>query len=254
MGVSQPSLTKCLQRLESEFNTQLFQRSSKGLKLTSAGTKLQSEAQRLLVDFENLRSRILNSEQKIEGILKIGCHASVALYSLPHLLPSLMHENSDLNIALEHDLSRKITEAVISSRLDVGLVINPLAHPDLIIKKVAVDQVGFWQSTLSAKDVLLADLELAQTQSLLKKSKKGSSQYHRIVSCPNLEVIAELVAAGVGQGVLPSRVAKRSQRKLKLVPNTPTFLDELCLVYRVENRNSKKIKAFCDKVISALKD
>lgn len=214
---------------------------------------MNTEVKKLLIDFDNLKSKVQNNEDTIEGLLKIGCHPSVALYSLPHFLPQLMQEYQNLNLVLEHDLSRKITEAVISSRLDVGLAINPLAHPDLIIKKVTTDAVGFWQSPQSDDRILLADLDLNQTQALIKKLKKSMPQYERIVSCPNLEVIMELVSAGMGHGILPGRVAARSPAKLKQVPSSPQFQDELCLVYRSENRQSQKIKKFCDYAITHLR-
>ena len=41
-----------------------------------------------------------------------------------------------IKIQLVHDLSRKILEQILSYEIDFGIVINPIRHPDLILKKI----------------------------------------------------------------------------------------------------------------------
>jgi DNA-binding transcriptional LysR family regulator len=52
-----------------------------------------------------------------------------------------------------------------------------------------------------------------------------------------------LTAQGGGIGILPSRVAAATPHgKLKRVANMPVYSDELCLVYRAENRDIQAVK------------
>ena len=82
-----------------------------------------------------------------------------------------------------------------------------------------------------------------QTQWLLKKIHKKGIKYKRIITSSNLEVVANLTAAGIGIGILPTCIATSLHRdKLERIPGAPIYEDEVCLVYRHENRNNKAIQ------------
>jgi DNA-binding transcriptional LysR family regulator len=132
LGISQPSLSLAIQRIEDSVGDKVFYRSRRGLVLTQAGKQLLTHTNFLLDAWSQVKSKALASSQLIQGRYIIGCHASVALYSLGTFLPKVLHDHPTLEIKLEHDLSRKITESVISSAVDIGIVVNPVKHPDLI--------------------------------------------------------------------------------------------------------------------------
>lgn len=144
---------------------------------------------------------------------------------------------------LVHDLSRKIAEGVISQQIDIGLVINPVAHPDLIIRKLASDRVTYWRSKAHRKTssrVLIADPDLVQTQSLLRKAK-SFGEGMRLLPTSQLEVARELCELGLGWAILPERVAKHGRATLEPVEEAPVFYDELAVVYRVERKKQKLV-------------
>jgi DNA-binding transcriptional LysR family regulator len=119
-------------------------------------------------------------------------------------------------------------------------VVNPVRHPDLVIKPVAKDEFGFWTAKEansvnrpdSPHPVLLCEPELLQAQHLLRKLRQ---KFPRTVHSPSLEVIASLANSGAGIGLLPGRVA-RQWKNLKHLPELPVFQDEIALLYRAENR------------------
>src|SRR5437870_4959801 len=86
LGVSQPSLTLAMQRLEQCMGTAIFIRSRQGVKLTKAGDRLLSEARALMGQWENLRQQAVASMNEIRGRFSLGCHPSVARYTLPLFL------------------------------------------------------------------------------------------------------------------------------------------------------------------------
>lgn len=249
LGISQPTLSLAVQRLEQSFGVPLLIRTKSGVKLTHAGNKLVVQARNLVSEWEKIRADALKDEAEIRGRYTIGCHPSVALYSLHGILPDLLSENAGLEIKLLHDLSRKITEDVISFKLDFGIVVNPTEHPDLIIKNLCKDEVTLWtskspsslQETKSGKAVLICDTDLLQTQSILKQLAKGGMEFKRVVTSSNLEVIANLVAAKVGVGVLPGRVAQRvkSYNLAIFDKDAPKFNDRICLIFRADAQRSK---------------
>lgn len=256
IGITQPSLTLSIQRLEHAIGTPLLIRSKKGVSVTQAGKQLLTRGKDLLQQWENLRSHALSSTNEVQGHYNIGCHSSIALYSAPHFVADLLESNPKLEIKLTHDLSRKIAERVITMEIDIGIVVNPVKHPDLVIKKLCSDEVTFWtgrskhsvQDFKSGEAVLISDMDITQSQSLLKQLKKsGGIGFKRILTTSSLETITELVASGAGIGIIPSRVVMAMEhsshiKRLQKIPNAPVFKDEIYLVYRVENRNIQSIQ------------
>ena len=254
LGITQPSLSAAIKRLEDALGVLLLVREHSGVQLTRAGRELQRQGETLVTHWQQLKATLSKREQEPGGQYVLGCHPSVALYSLAHFLPQLLQQYPLLEVKLVHDLSRKITAEVISFRIDLGLVVNPVQHPDLVIRELCRDEVTFWRArkpsptqVLDAKQgVLICDPELKQTQDLLQKLyKKHRMAGGRIVQSSNLEVITDLTAAGAGIGILPSRVA--AARKLqRLGKNLPAYQDRICLIYRADCQKNKGSKTIID--------
>lgn len=175
LGISQPSLSLAMQRLEHATGAALLIRSKRGVALTQAGKQLLCHAKALLQSWEDTRAAAQASVKDIRGSYSIGSHPSVALALLSGFLPEMMSKHPHLNITLHHDLSRKVAEDVVSMKTDIGVVVNPAPHPDLIIHRLCRDEVTLWvpeNNMQKNPHVLICDPDLLQSQSLLKDLKK----------------------------------------------------------------------------------
>lgn len=252
LGITQPSLSMAMKRLECNIGAPLFIRSKNGVNLTQAGKRLLSHAKQLLQMWNHVKSASLASHHDITGSLTLGCHASVALFALCDFLPNFFIKYPKIEINLKHDLSRVIMEGIINLSIDIGIVVNPLRHPDLIIQKLYEDQVTFWYSSANknisqqianGEITLICDPCLSQTQWLLKNSQKEGVRFNRLITSSSLEVIANLTAQGGGIGILPRCVVmKTAPSILKPLANFPIFYDEIALLYRHENRGIKAMQ------------
>ncbi|MBP9778220.1 MAG: LysR family transcriptional regulator [Rickettsiaceae bacterium] len=258
LGIAQPSLTLAIQRLEKSLGVKILSRAKTGVALTKAGEQLLIYAKNLIQSWDDLKYKAIAAETEVQGTFTLGMHSSVALYSSGKFLPALIQKHPKLTIKLKHDLSRKICEQIISAQIDIGIVINPIKHPDLIITKLCTDVVTVWnnlkpndytQNITNGNAVLLCDPELAQSQNILKQIKASSIKFDRIISSNNLELIAELIIKGAGIGILPSRVANFiSKTKLEKINKAPTYVDEVCLVQRFETKNIKSLQVIKEQV------
>lgn len=256
LGVTQPTLTTSLKKLESNLGTELFVRSKSGIQLTKFGVRFLVEAKDLLEKWNNLSIDIKKHEVDVQGQFSIGLHQSVAQYSLPLFLPSLLKDYPDLSFSFHHDLSRKITENIISFKLDFGIVINPVSHPDLVIRELCLDEVTFFKNKdCKNSDVLFYDPDMLQSQTLLRECKKNKIEFNRLMPSSSLEVIRGLVASGAGVGILPARVAhfEKSHKLLEAFTKAPIFNDRLCLIYRRMGKRTKAQEVISQAIIKAFK-
>jgi len=248
LGVTQPSITLALKRLEEKTGIILLERSRKGTSLTRQGEGLFQIGERMLIEWERDTRMIAQGQKEPMGHYSLGVHTSVAQYTLGEFLPGLLEKFPELEFNLIHDLSRKITEQVISRGCDLGLVINPIPHPDLVIHKLLTDEVTLFKHPAYKGNVLILDPEIKQSQTLLKNMRK-TFDYKREIHSSSLEVIRHLCESKSGMAILPTRVAALSE-KIKPVANAPTFKDELALIYRVERRTEQSFK----ELVSAIRN
>lgn len=229
LGVGQPSLSLSLQRLEESLQVALFTRTTKGLKLTPSGDRLLQHSNQLVDNWNLLVSETRKSQTELQGRFRLGCHPSVALYTLNPFVRDFYARHGGIEFQLVHDRSRIICEQVISGKIDFGFVINPVQHPELVIRKLATDEVAFWSLTGKVSDVLIYTPDGVQSQTLLKKAKL---KFSRTLSSDNLEVISLIARSGVGTAILPTRVAKTLAPELQRIPNLPVYTDQVTFCYR----------------------
>jgi DNA-binding transcriptional LysR family regulator len=248
LGVTQPSITLALKRLEDKTGIILLERSRKGTTLTRQGEGLFKIGERMLLEWERDTRMIAQGQTEPMGRYTIGAHSTVAQYTLGQFLPQLLDKYPELEFDFLHDLSRKIAEKVISRECDLGLVINSIPHPDLVIHKLLTDEVTLFKHPAYKGDVLIMDPSLKQSQSLLKNIRKVFD-YNRVIHSPSLEVIRNLCENKAGIAILPCRVAALS-KEIRSMPGAPTFKDELSLIYRVERKSDLSFKALVSTIKS----
>ncbi len=242
LGVTQPTLTLSLQRLEDKVGARLFHRTKQGVVPTAQGALFYRKALSLLDCWGEIHKGIQRSTIEIFGRFKVGCHQSVGAYALPKLLARLHGHAPGIEIDLVHDFSRKITEGVVSYNIDVGFVVNPVRHPDLVLRKLGEDRVLFWKKRGASQlpERIFADRNLSQMQDILGKTHSKDFRGWRVISTPSLELIRTLILSGQGIGILPERVAKADGADL--VPydsSLPTYEDKIFLIYRKDVLSSK---------------
>lgn len=245
LGLSQPALSQALQRMERDVGRPLFHRSKKGLKLTITGQKLFDRAPTLLLEWDKLFQALSEDEEKVSGQFRFGCHPSVGLYTLVNFLPVLQTKYPEIDLQLRHGHSRHVAEDIISERLDLGIVVNPPKHPDLVIIELGRDEVGLWQAARGkVPEVLIWDPDMLQSQWIAKELEKKGRFFRRKIESANLEVVRQLTAEGCGVGVLPGRVATALPGPLHhLSDSVPPFKDRICLVHRADTEKSAAFKA-----------
>ncbi len=236
LGVSQPTLSYSMKRLESEFNEKLIIRLKNGIQLTKLGEEFYGRAKRLILYWEDSRKIFSVEDRHSFAEFSIGIHPSVAIYSLDKFLPEVYRKYPRLSFNLLHGLSREMSKKVINWEVDFAIAINPIEHLDIVIKEIGKDEVTLFSTSRSLKKIIY-DPRLAQSVFIMKKIKKLNLHTREYIHSSNLEVIAKLCSSGLGYGLLPTRVAN-NYKNLKKLAGAPKFIDRICLIYRKERHGN----------------
>jgi DNA-binding transcriptional LysR family regulator len=121
LGYAQSSVTTQIQKLEKAYGVQLFERYSKGLRLTSAGEELLKIAVQMLDLYQQSKEKLTRQGG---GTLSIGTIDALASYYLPPLIQQIRYKYSDLIIRLQPDREDLIVNKVKEGELDIGLILE----------------------------------------------------------------------------------------------------------------------------------
>jgi DNA-binding transcriptional LysR family regulator len=130
--LSQPALSKRIQRLEDKLKGALFVRSRRKVVLTDAGRRFLPKAIKLLQDAEDALRETQAAMEGRAGSLRIG----FGIASLPELLPRTILRFRKLYPDVELQMREMSSPSQVSSltetRLDVGILRMPVANRKLI--------------------------------------------------------------------------------------------------------------------------
>src|ERR1051326_5983665 len=78
LGISQPSLSESVRRIERETKLTLFERTTRSLKLTDDGRRLASIAREMLRDFTHALDQITKAVDERHGQISVAALPSIA--------------------------------------------------------------------------------------------------------------------------------------------------------------------------------
>ena len=254
--VSQPALSQQIQLLERELGVELFDQQQRTRQrrvvLTEAGTVFLAEAQRLLQV----------SREAVEAVRRVGAQAKtveLGYYQLlrPDRLVGIVQRFGasfpDVQFHL-HELPsfRAVQDALVAGRLDLGLTLLPLLHPELAARPFG--QGGLAVALPTAHPLATADevpLEALAHEKWVEISRALHPVYddiehlcqqagfsrrgHIVQEVSSLELLSNLVRLGIGVAFVPSffdlsQVPGVVARPLR-VPGAGVVLTQ-CVAYR----------------------
>jgi DNA-binding transcriptional LysR family regulator len=229
LGYAQSSVTTQIQKLEKAYGVQLFERYSKGLRLTSAGEELLKIAVQMLDLYQQSKEKLTRQGG---GTLSIGTIDSLASYYLPPLIQQIRYKYSDLIIRLQPDREDLIVNKVKEGELDIGLILESKPSDPtlkwLTIREEPLVLIANSEHPLSTLDKVelghLNGIEWIMTEDscnyriMLEKVLRSKGISYRVgLELGNPEAIKRCVMAGSGISLLPKMVAEEEIRRGELI-------------------------------------
>lgn len=144
LGISQPALSKAIQRLERKMGVTLVVRTARGVELTDAGRALHLRLSAVSLDIDNAvqEARDLGGGQA--GLLRVGITPATTDFAIRALLPKLVTERPAARISFTTAFSAALVDAVSRRELDFAVcpvperIAPPLEHEVLYDDPVAL--------------------------------------------------------------------------------------------------------------------
>jgi len=122
LGLSAPTVSKVIARLEHRLKTTLFQRSARHLSLTAAGVACLERARRMLSDGEWLEAELREGSVRPRGTIRLAVPMGFGLDILGPVLPAFLEKYPD--ISMEIDLDDRTVD-LLGGRFEAAIRITP---------------------------------------------------------------------------------------------------------------------------------
>jgi DNA-binding transcriptional LysR family regulator len=134
LGLSKSIVSRRLSKLESEVETRLLARTTRGVSLTEAGIELLARAQRILAAEADARAALAGREGELAGRLRLAASVS---FGISHLAPVLAdfavcHPRIELEVSYADR-----THDIVGESFDAAIRIGQLESSSLVAKRIA---------------------------------------------------------------------------------------------------------------------
>ncbi|MCG7335162.1 LysR family transcriptional regulator [Sporosarcina sp. ACRSM] len=120
--ISQPTLTKRLQQIETELGVKVVNRGVKGVQFTPEGEYLAKRAAELLDTFREIKEDVDNFNDYIAGTLRLGVSNFISKYQLPGWLTAFEKQYPDVEFQVETGYSKQINQLTYNQDIHIGFI------------------------------------------------------------------------------------------------------------------------------------
>ncbi|SFE62099.1 DNA-binding transcriptional regulator, LysR family [Paenibacillus catalpae] len=223
LHITQPSVSYAIKQLEDSLGAKLFDRGSKGVKLTIAGKALFDYIEQSFQLIERGERKLLELANLHGGELRIGASGPIIKHIL---LPHIEHfhaEHPQVRIRLQQSKTNEISKQLKEENIDLGFVHLPFDDQELAIKPLMAIQdcflVGQAFKELASEPVSVR--QLLELPLLLPTSGSSTRLFveqwlagHGIYKEPDIELtstemIIEFAQRGYGTAFITRRFAQQ---------------------------------------------
>jgi LysR family carnitine catabolism transcriptional activator len=139
LGISQPSLSETIKRVEQELGVRVFERTTRSLSLTPDGEHAVAVAREAVRDFRLALESIADRTQGRRGRLTVAALPSVACTLLPSAIKAFSSRYPGIEVRVHDVLHERAVDMVLDGVADLALSIRPAERAGLRFLELGSD-------------------------------------------------------------------------------------------------------------------
>ena len=263
--ITQPAVTKGIQRLQEHYEIKLFNRFGKRMALTDAGEVLYGIAESIFEMENQAEESLRDFQQRKRGFLRLLSSETFGSYYLPFIINRFIQANPKIRISVELLPTDLIVEKTATLANDLGFISYPVPHKKLFMREVLEDSYQIIvpsEHPLASKSVIEpGDLEgcsliVHEKGSAPRISTEDFMRRHNInvfipLELSNNEAIKTAVEEGIGIAIITRRVVSKELAMgiLKAIPlSDPAMTRKFYLIHHKDKYISRPFQSLIDMV------
>ncbi|PVB59334.1 LysR family transcriptional regulator [Labrenzia sp. 011] len=251
MNISQPAVSARISSLETYLGTELFSRVSTGVVLTRKGVLLRQHAEQVMAILERIKGDVM-SEDSVSSLLRLGVAETVAQTWLPDFLRQLHRNFPRLKIEVSVDISLNLREMLLDRSLDLTILMGPISEYSVDNLDLPPFELAWYRPVdlpepdLGVTPVITYNRNSRPYRELMQQLQDRHGITAQIFPTNSLSTGFEMVASGIGVGILPQELGRRLVEEERIATFDPGWLPtplRFTATYIGEPRNELIIRA-----------
>lgn len=263
--ISQPAVSKSIQKLEDALGCRLFSRSSRGVQLTEEGSIVYESVRDAFETLATGEEKLKQFRELGVGHLRIGVSTTLCKYVLLPYLRTFIHQHPHIRISISCQPTNETLQMLEANQIDIGLIGGPAD-----MKQMHFDFVEEIEDIFVSTEEYIHNLRLRgvtpdkifeNSTLMLLDQKNLSRQYidqyfmlHRInvsdiIEVSNMDLLIDFAKIGVGVACVIKRFVEKELSdgtliELSLASPVPTR--EIGFVFQDHRTHSQAVETFID--------
>jgi DNA-binding transcriptional LysR family regulator len=271
LSLAQPSISNRIQRLERAFQTRLFERTSHGVVLTSAGQRLRTRIEPIIRGLHSILEEFnVQADVRYKSIV-VATSPMLAAHLLPIVLKAFSEAHPTVHIELQDRIPSTLVSDIHSGRIDIALLAQPMPLEGLAFELLTADRLmvvgsrghrALGEKTVHIEDFIRNPLLLPagytiETEKLLAEAAARNVRLPITRTMSNVSTLLGLVSAGLGLTLLPNVITRvagidRDEHFSVCLLEGLLLTREYGIVSRPNHRGSPVVKALAAALRQAL--
>ncbi|MDY3796867.1 MAG: LysR family transcriptional regulator [Agathobacter sp.] len=261
--ISQPAISKSIQKLEESLNCKLFSRSSRGVILTDEGNLLYGHVKEAFETLGMGEEKLKRSIELGVGHLKIGVSSTLCKYMLLPYLKEFIKRNPHISISINCQSTNETLKLLEDNKIDIGLIGKPSNTKNINfyyldnIEDIFVTTKDYLRN-LGARGIKKSEILQNSTLMLLDKNNMTRQyiddylQENQItvadsIDISNMDLLIDFAKIGVGVACVVKNFVKKDLANGNLIEiplGIPIHKREVGFAYKQNFNPSSSLQAF----------
>lgn len=131
-GVTQPTLSTMIQKLEEELGVKLFDRTKQPIEATTIGKRIIAQAEVALREMKKIGEMVDLETNSLAGSLRLAIIPTIAPYLVPDLIQLFRENYPQIELTILEMTTANTLKALSLGSIDVAIAATPLSNSELL--------------------------------------------------------------------------------------------------------------------------
>lgn len=214
-GVTQPTLSAMVQKLEEELDVKIFNRDRKNISPTDIGAKIIRQAQIALNESLRIREVVADETDSMNGTLRIGVLPTIAPYIVPDFIYRFRESYPNVKLFIDEKESKSLTQDLRFGNMDMAICTLPDDMGNMLSIPVYTEKfIAYFSDKCSkAREIISSGHLPADHMWILKEghcASNGTQSFchnmnvgNRIYEAGSIETLIRIVDRNGGYTIIP---------------------------------------------------
>lgn len=131
-GVTQPTLSAMIQKLEDELEVKIFDRNVQPVVPTNIGEKILSQARVIHAQVSQVKEIVYEEKNVVSGKFRLAVLPTIAPYLIPRFFPQLREKYPEIDIRVIEKMTHQVIEGLMFEEIDAAIIASYPENPKLV--------------------------------------------------------------------------------------------------------------------------